>query len=213
MNNHTLGNLYSLQLGQVTDNNDPDSRGRVKVRLLATLMEIWAGVVVPSAGAGYGVSFVPRLDEIVVLAFITPEMPLVLGSIWAGNSSVPEDADPQENHYVIRTPEGTVLDFDDGSAPKVELRSRSGYRISIDENGGGEILVERGSQSVKLTANAIEVRSSGSVTVDASTVTINASTITVNASMSRFSGVIQADTVIATAVVGSSYTPGAGNIW
>lgn len=213
MNNHTLGNLYSLQLAQVTDNIDPDSRGRVKVRLLATLMEIWAGVVAPSAGAGYGVSFVPRLDEIVVLAFITPEMPLVLGSIWTGNRSVPEDADPQENHYVIRTPEGTVLDFDDGNGPKVELRSRSGYRISIDENGGGEILVERGSQSVKLTSNAIEVRSSGSVTVDASTVTINASTITVNASMSRFSGVIQADTVIANAVVGSSYTPGAGNIW
>lgn len=213
MNNHTLGNLYSLQLAQVTDNIDPDSRGRVRVRLLATLMEIWAGVVAPSAGSGYGVSFVPRLDEIVVLAFITPEMPLVLGSIWTGNRSVPEDADPQENHYVIRTPEGTVLDFDDGNGPKVELRSRSGYRISIDENGGGEILVERGSQSVKLTSNAIEVRSSGSVTVDASTVTINASTITVNASMSRFSGVIQADTVIATAVVGSSYTPGAGNIW
>lgn len=213
MNNHTLGNLYSLQLAQVTDNIDPDSRGRVKVRLLATLMEIWAGVVAPSAGSGYGVSFVPRLDEIVVLAFITPEMPLVLGSIWTGNRSVPEDADPQENHYVIRTPEGTVLDFDDGNGPKVELRSRSGYRISIDENGGGEILVERGSQSVKLTSNAIEVRSSGSVTVDASTVTINASTITVNASMSRFSGVIQADTIIATAVVGSSYTPGAGNIW
>ena len=213
MNSHALGNLHSLQLGQVTDNADPDSRGRIKVRLLATLMEVWAGVIAPSAGQGYGASFVPRLEEIVVLAFITPEMPLVLGSLWAGNSSVPEDADPQEDHYVIRTPEQTVLDFDDGNGPKIELRTRSGYKISIDEAGGGEISIERADQSIKLSSSGIAVRSSGSVTVDASSVTINASTVTVNASMSRFSGVVQADTVIATSVVGSSYTPGAGNIW
>ncbi|MBD9358169.1 phage baseplate assembly protein V [Methylomonas albis] len=213
MNSHALGNLHSLQLGQVTDNADPDSRGRIKVRLLATQMELWASVVAPSAGQGYGASFVPRLEEIVVLAFITPEMPLVLGSVWAGSSSVPAEADPQEDHYVIRTPQETVLDFDDGNGPKLELRTRSGYKISIDEAGGGEIVIERSDQSVTLNSTGIAVRSSGSVTVDASTVTINASMVTVNASMSKFSGVVQADTVIATAVVGSSYTPGAGNIW
>jgi hypothetical protein len=31
--------------------------------------------------------------------------------------------------------------------------------------------------------------------------------------MSKFSGVVQADTVIANNVIGASYTPGAGNIW
>ena len=40
-----------------------------------------------------------------------------------------------------------------------------------------------------------------------------AHTVTVNAGMSKFSGVVQADTVISNAVVSSSYTPGAGNIW
>ncbi len=37
--------------------------------------------------------------------------------------------------------------------------------------------------------------------------------LTVNAGMSKFSGVVQGDTVIANSVVGTSYTPGAGNIW
>ena len=212
MNLHTLGNLHSLQLGLVTDNADPEDRGRIKVRLVATPMEIWASVVAPSAGSGYGVSFVPRVNEIVVLAFVTPELPLVLGSLWSGGGSRPEEADPQEDHYVIRTPQATVLDFDD-SGPKVKLTTQSGYHITINEGSGGEIAIERGEQSVKLGPGGIEVRSSGSVTVDASTVTINASTVTVNASMSRFSGVVQADTVIATSVVGTSYTPGAGNIW
>lgn len=212
MNVHSPGNL---QLGQVTENADPDNRGRIKVRLIATPMELWASVVAPSAGTNYGVSFIPRLNEIVVLAFITPELPLVLGSVWSGSGSRPEDADPQDEHYVIRTPEATVLDFSDSSSdgPLVKLTTRSGYHITINEGSGGEISIERGEQSVKLSASSIDVRTSGQVNVDASTVTVNASTVTVNASMSRFSGVVQCDTVIATSVVGTTYTPGAGNIW
>jgi uncharacterized protein involved in type VI secretion and phage assembly len=213
MNAHAPGNLYALQLGQVTDNADPDNRGRVKVRLIATPMEVWASVVAPSAGQGYGASFVPRLQEIVVLAFINPEMPLVLGSLWSGSDSRPQDADPQEQHYVVRTPQSTVLDFDDSDGPKVKLTTSSGYHITITEGNGGEIQIERGEQSVKLTPSGIDVRTSGSVNVDASSVTVNASTVTVNASVSRFSGIVQTDTLIATTVVGTSYTPGAGNVW
>jgi hypothetical protein len=41
----------------------------------------------------------------------------------------------------------------------------------------------------------------------------NAGMANVNAGMSKFSGVVKCDTIIANSVVGSSYTPGAGNIW
>ena len=37
--------------------------------------------------------------------------------------------------------------------------------------------------------------------------------VTVDAGMSKFSSVVQADTVISNSVVSASYTPGAGNIW
>jgi hypothetical protein len=33
------------------------------------------------------------------------------------------------------------------------------------------------------------------------------------AGMSKFSGVVQCDTLVTNSVVASSYTPGAGNIW
>ena len=213
MNHHALGQLQSLQLAQVIDNVDPDGRGRIKVRLQSTPMELWASVIAPSAGQGYGVSFIPRLDEIVVLAFVTPELPLVLGSVWAGQSSVPEDADPHEDHYVVRTPAGTVVEFDDGDGPKVEMRTQSGYRININESNGGEITIERGAQSIKLTPAEINIDSSGPVNINSSTVNVSAAMVKVDAAMSKFSGVVQADTVIATSVVGTTYTPGAGNIW
>jgi uncharacterized protein involved in type VI secretion and phage assembly len=213
MNSHSLGHLDSLQLGRVLDNRDPENRGRVQLRLHALPMEVWAAVVAPSAGHGYGVCCVPRIDEIVVVAFVTPDFPLVLGSLWAGGDSVPSDADAHEDKYVIRTPAGTVLEFDDGGSPKLELRSPSGYRVTINEGDGGTVKIERGGESVSLTPSGIDVRSSGTVTIDASTVTVNAGMVQVNAGMSRFSGVVQADTVITNAVVSSSYTPGAGNIW
>ncbi|MAR90931.1 MAG: phage baseplate assembly protein V [Pseudomonadota bacterium] len=212
MNAHTLGHLHSLQLAQVTDNADPDQRGRVKLRLQSAPMEMWASVVAPSAGQGYGASFIPRLDEIVVVAFLNPDTPLVLGSVWSGQGSAPPEADPQEEHYVIRTPNDTVLEFDDNE-PKVELRTRSGHRVSIDESGGGEVKVELGSQSVTLTPSEITVDSAGPVNINASTVNVSASMVQVDAAMSRFSGVVQCDTIIATSVVGTTYTPGAGNIW
>jgi hypothetical protein len=49
--------------------------------------------------------------------------------------------------------------------------------------------------------------------VNAAQVAVSAAMVTVDAGMSRFSGVVQADTVIANSVVSASYTPGAGNIW
>jgi hypothetical protein len=51
------------------------------------------------------------------------------------------------------------------------------------------------------------------VTVSAAKVDVSAGMVTVDAGMSKFSGVVKCDTLIATSVVSTSYTPGAGNIW
>jgi hypothetical protein len=37
--------------------------------------------------------------------------------------------------------------------------------------------------------------------------------VTVDSPMSKFSGVVECDTLIAQSVVSASYTPGAGNVW
>lgn len=212
MNNHSLGSLQNLQLGQVTDNADPDGRGRIKVLLLSTEMEIWASVVVPSAGQDYGFGCLPRLEEIVVLAFVTPEMPLVLGSIWAGQNSVPAELDPVEDHYVIRTPAGTVMEFDDVDGPRLMVETPSGYSLTMTDADGGQIEIKRGGQSVTLSSSEVNI-SGTKVVIDASTIEMNAAQIKANAAISQFSGVVQSDTAISNAVVGTSYTPGAGNIW
>ena len=156
INTHALGLFHCLHLGQVIDNEDPDTRGRIKVLLLANQLEVWASVVVPSAGSGYGVCAIPRLEEIVVVAFVTQEQPLVLGSIWSGQNSVPEDADAHEDHYVVRTPAGTVMEFDDADGPKLEMRTTGGQRITITD--GSEIVLDNNGQTITMTNTDITIK-------------------------------------------------------
>jgi hypothetical protein len=218
---HAPGELHALHLGRVVENRDPDGRGRVQVLLVSLGVEVWASVATPSAGSGYGDSCLPRREEIVVVAFIAPELPLVLGSLWSGAGSAPTEADPVDDVYLLRTPAGLVVELDDGDGPSLTLRTPAGYSIAITDGDGGEIAITRGGQTVTLTPAEIRIESSGpvsiqaggSVDVQASAVNVSAGMVKVDAGMSKFSGVVQADTVIANAVVGTSYTPGAGNIW
>jgi len=214
MTPHTLGLLHSLHMAQVVDNADPESRGRIQVQLQATDVRVWASVVSSSAGDGYGTSFIPRIDEIVVLAFVAPDLPLVLGSIWSGQNSIPENADPHEDHYVVRTPAGTVMEFDDNDGPKLEIQTRQGHKLTISDGNGGEIEIMRGAQSMKMTAAAITIKSGGQINIESGgPVNVTAPIVSVSAAMSTFSGTVKADTVISNSVISASYTPGAGNIW
>ena len=57
------------------------------------------------------------------------------------------------------------------------------------------------------------MQAAANVKVSASTLELTGSIVYVNSTFTRFSGTIQADTLIATSVVAASYTPGAGNVW
>jgi hypothetical protein len=85
--------------------------------------------------------------------------------------------------------------------------------MTITDEGNGEITLERGGESITLSETTISITSSVTVEVDATQVNVSASMVQVDAGMSNFSGVVKCDTLIATSVVGTSYTPGAGNIW
>jgi uncharacterized protein involved in type VI secretion and phage assembly len=203
----------ALTLGQVTSNDDPDSRGRVKVKLSAVEVEVWASVATASAGNGFGVQMLPRVNEIVVVAFITPELPVVLGSLWVGSSPMPSDATPVDSRYVITTPQGTVMLFDDQNGPKLTVTTPQGNKLVLSDESGGQALMDVGGTTVKLTSSKVEIQASSQVEVQAGQVKISAGQVSVDAALANFSGVVRCQTLQATAVIGTTYTPGAGNIW
>ena len=130
----------------------------------------------------------------------------------------------------FETPTVTINSFravpSDSGAPSFEIGLRVinpnrealelqgvAYTISLE---GRELVTGVGKDLPVIPAYSegiFTVTASAKVTINASTVEISAGMVTVNAGMSKFSGVVQADTVISNSVVSASYTPGAGNIW
>lgn len=209
---HSPGPQQELHLAQVLDNVDPEQRGRVRVRLHASGLEAWAAVMVASAGGGYGVSLLPRVDEVVVLAFAAPELPIVLGALWTGAAPPPDDAAPVEQRYLLRTPGGLQVLLDDAE-PRVDIRTPAGHRLTLTEAGGGQATLQMSGESVEMAPGRITITGSARVEVNAAQVNVSAGMVQVDAGMSRFSGVVQCETLITQSVVSAAYTPGAGNIW
>jgi len=74
------------------------------------------------------------------------------------------------------------------------------------------MVVDANGNSVSLGAAGITINAAAKVTINASEVDVSAGLVQVNAGMSRFSGVVQCDSLITQSVVSASYTPGAGNV-
>src|SRR3954453_14620025 len=62
----------SLVVGVVTNNNDPEQRGRVRVKhpsLSDSEEPAWARVATPSTGNEHGILMLPQVDEEVIVGF------------------------------------------------------------------------------------------------------------------------------------------------
>jgi len=221
---HDTARWYGVQIGLVTDLRDPDGQGRVKVRLpwspdpSGAAYEAWARLATLMGGNNRGTWFVPDKDDEVLVAFEggDPRAPYVLGGLWNGRDKPPESMDSSGRNAtkVIRSRNGVKLTLDDTDGQeKFVVETPGGQRISLTDSPAGVEIVDSGGSSVKLDSGGVTVKTSSTVTIEASQVKVSAAMVTVDAAMAKFSGAVKAETVIASAVVSSSYTPGAGNIW
>jgi uncharacterized protein involved in type VI secretion and phage assembly len=215
---------FGVHPAVVTDVVDPDGQGRVRVRLpwspdtAGRSYEAWARLATLMAGSGRGSWFVPDVGDEVLVAFEGGDArrPYVVGALWNGEDDPPAvmDGAGANDRKVLRSRNGVQVTLDDSTGrERLVLETPGGQRIAL-EDGPGRISVQdaNGNRAVFETSG-VTVTSAAQVKVEASTVEISAGMVTVNAGMSRFSGVVQADTVITNSVVSASYTPGAGNIW
>jgi uncharacterized protein involved in type VI secretion and phage assembly len=208
----------------VTDVKDPENQGRVRVRLPWTpdagggAYEAWARMATLMAGANRGTWFIPDVNDEVLVAFEggQPRRPYVVGALWNGQDAAPEQMDGagDNNLKTILSRAGVRITMDDTSgAVKLRLETPGGHSVVLDDGARSVVAQDSNGNSVKLETGGITITAAAKVTVNASTVEVSAGMVTVNAGMSKFSGVVQCDTLISNAVVSASYTPGAGNIW
>lgn len=202
---------------------DPDQQGRVEVSLPWALDETgkpyhaWARLATLSAGDQRGSWFIPEVDDEVLVVFEAgdPARPYVIGSLWNGRDTPPVsmDAAGQNQVKVLRTRSGLQISLDDSpGSERLELSTPGGQKLILKDSPGS-VEISTGDSRIVIKSGRIEVETSGVLVVDASTLEVNASMLTVNAPMAKFSGVLQTDVLLASSVVASTYTPGAGNIW
>lgn len=215
---HALG---AAHLARVTDVNDPDNLARVKVELYAMDTDrdvaVWARVAVPFAGANRGAFFIPEVGDEVLVVFVNGDAraPIVVGSLWNGADTPPETLSGRVDRWTITGKAGTriaIVEESDATAT-IKCETPAGVTLTLTDEGGGTVEVVCAGNTVTIDSAGVSVQAAAKVSVQAATVDVSAATVTVDAAMSSFSGVVRCDTLIATSVVSTSYTPGAGNIW
>jgi uncharacterized protein involved in type VI secretion and phage assembly len=216
--------LYGLYPAQVTSIKDPAGQGRVRVKLPwspdgdGESYEVWARLAVLMAGPNRGTWFVPDPKDEVLVGFEggDPRRPFVFGALWNGSDAPPEKMDGAGNNYkkTIRSRNGVKVTLDDTDGQEtLKLETPAGQSVTLKDGPGSVEVRDSNGNVVTLDSSGVTVTASAKVTVQASTVEVSAGMVTVNAGMSKFSGVVKADTVITNAIVASTYSPGAGNIW
>lgn len=219
------GLFYGAYPGIVTDVNDPEGLGRVKVRIpwvndpsdgeyLA-----WARLATMMAGNNRGSWFIPDVEDEVLVVFMGGDtrQPVVVGAMWNGQDTPPHRMDGAGRNYVkkLRSRNGVQITLDDTDGQeKMVLETPGGQRMTLKDGPGAVEIVDSNGNSLKLEAAGITITASAKITINAGAmVEVSASMVKVSAGMSQFSGVVQCDTLITNSVVSASYTPGAGNVW
>jgi uncharacterized protein involved in type VI secretion and phage assembly len=165
------GGVRGVAVGVVTDNEDDEGLGRVKLTFPWRADDYetdWVRVATPMAGDGTGTYFQPQPDDEVLVAFEDGDIhhPYVVGALWNGQEPPPRDnADGANTERTIRSREGHEIVFDDDeSAGKLAVRTAGGNEIVLDDSGGGETI-----SMTDAGGNAVTLDDGGAVSVEAAT--------------------------------------------
>lgn len=214
-----MATLHGLYSGSVLDNRDPENLARVFVRvagLTSGSSDLWARLGTIMAGRDCGTLFIPEVGDEVLVAFMQGDLkaPCVIGALWSKAAPPPTAGNPPASAMLIRSRNGVTLRIlDDKNSNSLNIETPGGQRITLQDGPDTVRVEDTHGNSVTLSPSGVKVSAASTVEVSAGRLEVSAGMITVNAGMSRFTGVLQCDTLISNAVVSASYTPGAGNVF
>lgn len=179
----------SLVIGIVTNNNDPDKLGRVRVKFPAlgsTIEGWWARVSTIGAGNQRGVFMLPQPGDEVVVMFEHGDTrrPIVIGTLFNGSDKPPADltdAQQRKPRFGVKTTHDVHI------AGTQQMTLRTGEKLTIEvnrdgANGTGNYLLDAkgnieqkaagalkatANQAIELNGQSVTIKGTGSVTVEA----------------------------------------------
>jgi len=139
-----------FDFGIVDDNQDPDKKGRLKVRFphWGAVTTNWIPLVRPYATKDAGVWMLPDVGTQVICAFFNDcaSRPVVLGSVFTPRTKPPLDTNEDNNLKVLTTKSGSKIIFDDkdGEEKLIVQTKDAKMRIVLDKAKGLSVVNEEG---------------------------------------------------------------------
>lgn len=168
-----LPGVKGLQIGIVTDLDDPNSEFRVKVRIPAisnTEEGIWARMITPDAGKNRGFFFRPEIDNEVIIGFLheDPNNPVILGGVFSSAHSSPlvQTKDNDEKGLVTRSEMKWVWN---DKKKALNIESPAGKKIIIDEDAGEINIADENGNKIIMNKDGISIESSKEIKIKAGT--------------------------------------------
>lgn len=184
----------TMLVGIVTDNEDPEGMGRVKVKF-PTLTEDhtsnWARVVSMGAANSRGFDCLPEIDDEVLVAFEHGDIhrPYVLGGVWNGQDAPPNSVEDNVSSGLVRlrtfkTRIGHQIQFIDedkgGSKTGVHILTKGGHELYLNDSDGSISFVSTGNMTIKASQNItidagkdLNISASGNVAVKGKMIDLN----------------------------------------
>lgn len=174
--------VSGVVVGVVTNNQDPEGMGRVKLKFpwLSDEDESnWARVATPMAGKERGFYFLPEVEDEVLVAFEQGDVrfPYVVGALWNGKDAPPaSNEDGKNNVRVIKSRSGHVVRLTDEDGKEmieiIDKSTKNTIRIDTSKNtititSDKDIVLSAAQGKITLDAQEIEVKSSANAKVEA----------------------------------------------
>lgn len=167
-----MDRVYGLVVGLVTDVDDPEEQGRIKVRfpwLSPDTESGWAPIARPMAGKDRGYFYQPELEDEALVAFQHGDFnhPVVLGFLHSG-VDLPPYQGIDKHVRRLRSVAGHVLELDDRDGEEsVRLRTNGGHELELHDDSGYVELVTSGGQRLRMTdtPGRIELTTAGGTSI------------------------------------------------
>jgi uncharacterized protein involved in type VI secretion and phage assembly len=175
----------SLAVGVVTNNDDPEKLGRVRVKFPALGQDIesaWARVANPQANGERGLMMLPLVNDEVVVGFEggDPRRPYVLGSVWNGKAR-PGPLSVTDGSHSLVSPKAMTLTATEGAMTITDKKgdiTLEAVQGKVAQSASAEFSVEGQAVKVKaqqgLTGEAtqIQLKANGALQAEGTTVTV-----------------------------------------
>ena len=174
--------IYGVSTAIVTNNQDPDDLGRVKMKYpwFSDQNESdWARIAAPMAGKDRGMFILPEVGDEVLVAFEMGDMrfPYVLGTLWNARDKPPEkNSDGKNNKRLLKSRTGHIIRLDDTDGDgKIEILDSSGKNsivITTKDNkitiqADSDITIQSANGKLKIDAQGVEIVSKADVKIEA----------------------------------------------